>query len=126
MYKYYLLFAAMYLIFLACKKEEDKTEPGINTAAISCDSVDSKFSTGIAPIMSKNCALGGCHAGSGRSGVVLETYEQIRDNAGMDRFLIAIKRTKENGVSPMPRSGPLSANDVRAIECWIEEGRQNN
>ncbi|MGB0167080.1 MAG: hypothetical protein ACPF8V_09530, partial [Luteibaculum sp.] len=71
MYKRLMLaIVAVGLMALACKKdEEDKTQPGVQTTDIACSDVDFTFSSGIKPIIANSCALSGCHAAPGRSGV---------------------------------------------------------
>ncbi|TXC81661.1 hypothetical protein [Luteibaculum oceani] len=125
MYKYVGVVILVGISFFACKKEKTNADP-INTSAISCADVDSTFASGVRPIIAKSCAIAGCHKSPGRGGVILESYEQISTESQKSRFLIAIKRSGENGVSPMPPSNPLTAEEVKSISCWIDAGSLDN
>lgn len=125
MYRVFVAIMVLAVAAVACKKDKQNTDP-INTSSISCSDVDSTYASGVQPIIAKSCAISGCHKSPGRGGVILESYEQISTESQRSRFLTAIKRTGENGVSPMPPSNPLSAEEVKAISCWIDAGSLNN
>lgn len=71
----------------------------------------------IEPIVLKSCAKAGCHAeGSGRLRLV--TYEDVKANAAN------VKARTQNG--SMPYDGPLPADQVKLIGCWVEDGAPLN
>ena len=78
------------------------------------------FSATIAPIISSNCAVSGCHV-DGQQLPTLETYEQISTNANR------VKIRTSNGTMPPPASGKsLSVDEIEAIACWVDAGAQDN
>lgn len=108
---------------LSCKKDK----------AISPESCSARvysFSTDIHPIIQANCAINNCHGTNNQAPFNLNTYGQI-DTAV--QFYGLLRAIKHEGTNPMPRIDPflpaankLADSTIRAIECWIEQGRLNN
>lgn len=114
----YLLFVL--IIFSSCAK--DKTTEIIEPSISICDSIPSSFSTDVYPVFDTYCIS--CHsAGSPSGGYSLENYAQISQN-----ITICLQTmNSEPGVVAMPYQGsPLPDSLIRKIECWVEDGTQNN
>jgi hypothetical protein len=78
------------------------------------------YSATIAPIISSNCAVSGCHA-NGQQIPTLESYNQISMNSGR------IKTRTSNGTMPPPGSGmSLTVEEIEAIACWVDSGAPEN
>ena len=87
---------------------------------IECPPGGTSFSQTIAPIISANCAVSGCHV-NGQQRPTLETYDQISTNAGR------IMERTSNGTMPPPSSGSsLTIEQIAAISCWVEAGSPDN
>jgi hypothetical protein len=87
------------------------------------------FERDILPIFQSNCAKGGCHdAGSGKSGYVLDNYQDIVRNGIVAGNPAASKiwqsvAIKILGVTAMPQGAPgLSPTDLDLIKRWIATG----
>ena len=87
-----------------------------------------EFSTQVWPIIQANCV--GCHnTALSSGGVNLDGYTHVKTYAdllrnGIPVLLGSIKQL--NGFFAMPQNGKLDDCDIRQIELWIEQGKQNN
>lgn len=107
----------------ACTKEKTEQEPPV-VVPENCDS-NLTYTTNIVPILAQNCAFSSCHGnGSAQKGVSLDNYDGVSNAINNQRLLDAINR--QAGVSPMPASGPLDAELIKTITCWVENGMPNN
>jgi hypothetical protein len=84
----------------------------------SCDG-NTSFALNVNPIIQANCAIPDCHAAGSTNGPgPLITYEQIKNvdvkikSAVVSRF--------------MPKTGSLTASQIRTISCWVDAGAPNN
>ena len=85
-----------------------------------CESESISFSNDIAPLISANCAIAGCHV-NGQQLPTLENYQQISQNAQ------TIKTKTGNGTMPPDGSGKsLTLEEINQIACWVDSGTQNN
>jgi hypothetical protein len=120
--KQLLLLFSIGFVFTSCLK--DKTvEPTPPPTGPCADTVS--FNDELLPqIFDISCNTSGCHdAGTGSSGYVFETYEQISSNA--DVILKVINH--DAGFVPMPYGGEKLADSlIQKVECWIEQGKLNN
>lgn len=81
---------------------------------VDCNTVT--LSGTVAPIIQSNCALPACHGGN-RSPLMTSDQEIIN----------AANRIKaRTGAGTMPPSGPLPAEEIEAIACWVDAGAPNN
>jgi mono/diheme cytochrome c family protein len=86
------------------------------------------FTGDVLPIIVNNCAISGCHTGSGReSRMNLTSYTEISGevvpgNPDGSRLYQAIISKWEN---LMPPNKPLSLSDRTIIRVWIEQGATN-
>ncbi len=74
------------------------------------------FSATIAPIISTNCAISGCHNGSQSPN--LQSFSNIKANAAR------IKNETQSRSMPQGRS--LSQEQIDNIACWVDDGALDN
>jgi hypothetical protein len=112
-----LIILVLGLVF-SCSKQhgQDPAGPG----GSSCDGVNAKFAADIFPLIESKCSDdAGCHgAGSINGPGELMNYNQIRNAAGPIKIAISTGR--------MPQNGSLSPAELRQINCWINNGTQND
>ena len=98
------------------------------------------FSSDIFPILAQNCALSGCHAGSGTNGVRLGSYAEATSSVGLQYGEPVIQPFNADGcliidkISGIPECGvrlpfgrmPLSAEQIGLIRYWINPGARDN
>jgi hypothetical protein len=85
-----------------------------------CTTINAKYSTDIAPLMSSKCTTSGCHdAASNAAGLTLENYAQVSALAGSINQRCIVART-------MPPSDVLTATEYSKLKCWIISGVPNN
>ena len=79
------------------------------------------FSNEVMPIIQANCV--GCHNQNGASGGYdFSTYDAIAGNANA-----LLGSVKANGFQLMPIGGPaLPDSLIQKINCWINQGKQDN
>lgn len=109
-------------IFFGCKKE--------NVTAVDCPSGIVSFSAQVQPIINQNCNTSGCHGYINEAPFQLLTHQQVDSAVIYSNLLLSIKHQSP---VPMPRIDPLlpdayqlSDSIIQIIECWINQGRQNN
>jgi hypothetical protein len=83
------------------------------------------FEKDVLPIFQNNCAISGCHNGSGESGLVLNNYVSISHavdpgNPYSSQAYNSIISTF--GEKRMPPAGPLTIENRTIIRVWIEQG----
>ena len=78
------------------------------------------FENSVKSIIDTNCAVAGCHvAGTGRGNFT--EFSEIKNKAG------SIKTRTTNKTMPPPGSGKtLTANEISAIACWVDDGAPKN
>lgn len=86
------------------------------------------FEKDVLPIFQTNCAISGCHDGSGEE-FRLSDYNSIREqvkpnNAKDSRVYSAITNTWDEFMPPSPRQ-PLSKEQRTLIYVWIQQGAKN-
>jgi hypothetical protein len=116
-----LTIAAILILFTvgnSCKHES----VGIDTIAAVC------FETEILPIFTSNCAISGCHDGTGDNRLTLNDYSSIMKsisagNPSKSDAYIAITNLWFNA---MPPKGPLSEQQRTLIYVWIKQGAKND
>jgi hypothetical protein len=88
------------------------------------------FSGDLAPLLSKNCALSGCHDAVPAHKPVLTADKAFNSiiNGGYINTLVpnqsGIYQIVKGGV--MPPTGPLKQSDVQKILDWVRNGAPNN
>lgn len=74
------------------------------------------FAESIQPIIETNCAISGCHDGSGN--VDYRVFQNLKNNPA------DIKSRTQSG--DMPRNGTLTQMEIDMIACWVDDGALNN
>ncbi len=114
----------IFIIFLtfSCKEE--------NITNIDCPSGIVSFSTQVQPLINQNCNISGCHGYMNEAPFQLLTHQQIDSATIYCNLLLSIKHQTP---FPMPRIDPmlpdalmLPDSVIQIMECWINQGRQNN
>lgn len=75
------------------------------------------YENSVKPIIIGSCATTGCHV-SGTGRVNLTIFDNVKTNAA------SIKTRVLNG--SMPKDDVLSAAEIEAIVCWVDDGALNN
>jgi hypothetical protein len=103
----------------------------INTDPCDPDSV--YFTNTILPLLNSNCAMVDCHdAITAEDDVQLYDYAHIMEqvsagNPGNSDLWEAITETDlEDIMPPTDNGGPLSSDQLMAIQTWIQQGAKNN
>ena len=108
-------------LFMACKKDKTQAE---NTPTV-CDSLSVSFQVDVMSIMTANCSFSGClSSGSGVGDFT--SYSGIKAKVDNGQFQERALYLKD--MPPTYSSGPKSLNneDIQKLQCWIEDGVQNN
>jgi hypothetical protein len=97
---------------------------------VDCPSGIVSFSAQVQPIINQNCNVSGCHGFLNEAPFQLMTHQQVDSAVIYGNLLFAIKHQSP---LPMPRIDPLLPDAymmpdslINIIECWINQGRQNN
>ena len=86
------------------------------------------FDTEVLPIFQTNCAIPGCHNGSGRVRSNFSTYNGIMRDVvpGKPYSSNLYTRIVTIWTNPMPPKNPLEEKQRTLIRVWIEQGAKNN
>lgn len=99
---------------LACKKDTAVT-------VYDCNSSTPTYTANVKAILDASCATSGCHnASSKKDGIDLSTYSAAKSVASQDKFRGSIQ--KLSGYEAMPVGGSLSADQVKLLSCWVQNG----
>lgn len=123
MVRVFLLIGIVIVITSSCRKDETEEMTNLGQGSIAnCDSMILSYDIDIQPIIIGSCALLSCHFGPAPSGgIPFESYENAKYYAENGKLLCSIKW--EAGCTPMPSGlGQLSLDNIRKIECWINNG----
>jgi len=97
----------------------------IYTQNLACDTSAVKYSTIVAPILTKSCNY--CHGGTAANGagIVLDNYASTKVYVDNGKLLNSIL---QNGkASAMPKGGgKLDACSINKVTNWINKGAINN
>ena len=66
----------------------------------------------IKPIVTKSCAVSGCHDGNSRED--LRVYQNAKSRAGQMK-----SKTRDRS---MPRDGTITQEEIDLIACWVDDG----
>lgn len=78
------------------------------------------YSSSVKTIIETNCAVRGCHvSGTGRAD--FELFSQVQKNASK-----ILSYTKSGAMPPKSSGKSLSAKEVEAIGCWVNDGALQN
>jgi hypothetical protein len=118
---YCILFTGILFLY-SCKPD--------NITPVDCPSGIVSFSSQVQPIINQNCNTSGCHGYINEAPFQLLTHQQIDSAAVYCNLLLSLKHQTP---LPMPRIDPLLPDAymlpdsvIQIIECWMNQGRQNN
>ena len=98
--------------FTSCRKDKVENYPNANCA----DTVS--FNNEILPLIQNNCT--GCH--DNQNGYSLTNHSNISSNSSA-----IIGSMRNSGYQLMPQGSPaLHDSIIQRIECWVNQGKQNN
>lgn len=98
-------------VIISCKTSS-------KTAAVACNEPEVSFKQHIAPLMIKYCIK--CHGPKNNKEAFAEyaSIKKLVDNGEMKHEVIKTKR--------MPKNAAMLAEEIKAIECWMNQGSKNN
>lgn len=102
-------------VAVSCTKKVG-TEPKA-AVVTQCDTIG--YAEDIAPIVTKNCSISGCHVmPNPAAGVMLDTYELFKAKAESGRIKA---RVIDENPTRMPPAG-ITPDEKKLIECWLNNG----
>ncbi len=102
--------------FIACTKQKGTVDPTI----VNGDTIT--YTKHILPLVTKNCAISGCHnAASRQSGVELPVMIKQLADGGRIRA-----RVIHGSPSFMPATGKLSALEMNIMKAWLDKNAPMN
>ena len=117
-----LLFTVLTFFTLPSCSSDNEEELYAVEGEPTCDELTS-FTTCVTPVLASCSSF--CHnSDNAFGGVVLETYEEIKEQVDNSALANVLRGT--NDYSIMPPTGMLPDADVELIEKWISEGAENN
>lgn len=81
---------------------------------VNCDASPDVYDPKIKAILAKSCAIQGCHV-AGATSPDLSDSSVVYDNLNRIQYRAVT-------VKDMPKSGPLSTCDIKALQNWIDGG----
>lgn len=126
-FQFFLAFGAI-LLLPSCKHEL----PEVIDDSSPCLPGVVYFKNDVLPILQSNCAMSGCHdAKTAREGIRLTDYANVM-RAGVeagksrnsDLYQILITQNAGDRMPPPPAS--LTADQIKTIKDWIDQGAKNN
>jgi len=120
-----LILPLVFFILSGCYYDSEEAlygKPGTG-----CNTVVTKFSTEIKPILQSNCLS--CHSNSASQGngggIKLQDYADVKTNVDNGKLIGAIDHA--SGFSAMPKGGgKLSDCNILIIKTWISKGTLND
>jgi hypothetical protein len=112
----------MGMFFVQCKHSPDTDLIVIPPPPPDCDSVNVTYAQTIKPIIEANC-FSGCHNGQNPlSGVLLETYEQVKAKTDTGTLMVRITQNPSSSFAPMPPAPAerLSTCQIGQFQRWID------
>lgn len=102
--------------------------PAVTTAT--CDTTSVSYARDIAPIISTNCAITGCHNASGDAvtgNLDYTIFTVLKGDATQALLVNDIEGTPTRGHNAMPLNLPsLGQCDINKLVAWVNQGAQNN
>lgn len=83
-----------------------------------CATVPARFAKDVLPLIQNKCATACHNAFSTNAGGPLTNYTQIKNKAGLMKFMVESKQ--------MPQVGTLTDAEIKVISCWVDAGAENN
>jgi hypothetical protein len=93
----------------------------LNVRVTIAKSASVSYSAVIKPLITKTCALSNCHASGG-------PVADLSAWVGANQYAAGIKTKTADGSMPKPPQpgGSLTADQIKQIACWVDEGALNN
>ena len=79
------------------------------------------FASDIKTILTTSCAISGCHNGDNGSTRNWDVFANVQKNASNIQM-----RTANKSMPPAGSTAALTANQIKLIACWVEDGAKNN
>ncbi len=105
-----LVFGTLFVISCNTQKKASTEE--------ACVSPAPSYTADVKGIIETKCAIEGCHAKGRGDFRVFENFKRKVD-AGEVMELVVNKKS-------MPPAGPLPANEIKLINCWLKDGAKQN
>ena len=104
-------------------RDSDTTASCIKTVNVLVKHGDTgtSFVTNIKPILDKSCAIGGCHNGDNGASRNWDVFTNVQNNASNIKM-----RTTNKSMPPAGSTTALTADQIKLIACWVEDGAKNN
>jgi uncharacterized membrane protein len=99
------------LFLFSCSKSE---EPVSNTCASTVT-----YTSGVGAIISKSCAIAGCHVTGGAGNGVLTTLAGVKTKVDNGSFKTRVLDKKD---MPPAGSTQLSTAELELLQCWLTNG----
>jgi hypothetical protein len=109
----------LFLLLVICSVYACTKNKG-NETTVDCSGPAKSFASDVMPVIQASCTTGsGCHgSGSNNGPGALVNYTQIFNAHADIRSAVASRH--------MPLNGSLSATEMNAILCWIDNGAPSN
>ncbi len=105
----FILLSSAFII--GCEKEEPDTAD--------CNPATS-FSADVLPLINTSCGNATCH-GAGATNGAMTNYTEVKSYVDNGKFNQRVLVTQD-----MPVGSSLSAAQLASLQCWIDDGAQNN
>jgi uncharacterized membrane protein len=110
------------VLFIGACVEHDLDRPN-NTDPTDCTAqAEISYATQIAPIITENCAISGCHNG----GTGLPDWTKQANLAAKGSEVQRRITLPASDPQHMPKIGSLTDTEIQTIYCWIAQGAKNN
>jgi uncharacterized membrane protein len=100
----------------ACTADNEESLYG---PPVDCTQVSARFSTDVLPVIQSKCAYSGCHDATQSGGVMLTSYDLVRQYASRIRDAVFVQKI-------MPKQGELTTEQRKRLKCWLDAGAPNN
>ena len=121
-----IILTLSFAIIILLSFDSCKYEKGDLVIVTPCDSTDVSYTNQINDIIDINCIH--CHnAIDVKGGLILETYEEVKESAVNGQLLPAIRH--DAGAPPMPKDkypNKMDPCSIRVFEIWVEMGTPEN
>ena len=125
-------YLTVFLLFLiACSKESNDPSPNQPYVSVkdeddfdNYDCSNVSYQLDIVPIFLENCE--NCHLNGGSfSGIKLDEHDNV--TANLERILGVVRKDeKYASMPPIGVGDSLNEQEIKLIECWVENGALNN
>lgn len=110
------LFGIVFALYSCTYENKEPETPVVEL----CDTLDVSYANDVSTIILMNCSSPSCHGENGTFGD-MSTYDLFKNYVDQGKITDRVIEQKN-----MPPSGPLSDEDINTLNCWIENGAENN